>query len=68
VALQLSDCTTVKRVVLLQGVEAMKRVAESLDEAADPALVKRPKAARARPLPGDAAPGVQRTMHKARLQ
>jgi hypothetical protein len=65
---RLESAFGVKRVVLLQGAEAMKRVAESLDEAADPALVKRPKAARARPLPGDAAPDIQRPVRKARLQ
>ena len=63
---RLESAFGVKRVVLLQGVEAMKRVAESLDTA-DPALVKR-KATRMRPLPGDPAPDVQRAMRKARLQ
>ena len=57
----------VRRLVLMRGEDALRRVAEGLEEAADPALVKRPKATRTRPLPGDAAPGIQRAVRKARL-
>jgi hypothetical protein len=45
----------VRRLVLMRGEDALRRVAEGLEEAADPSLVKRPKATRPRPLPGAAA-------------
>jgi hypothetical protein len=58
----------VKRVVLLQGVEAMRRVAEGLDEAADVDLVKQARTARRMPLQGVPVPDVQRPMRKAQLR
>lgn len=57
-----------KRIVLMRGADALRRVAESLDDAADVSLRKRTRAAQKLPVPGAAALGVQRHAVKTRLQ
>jgi hypothetical protein len=57
-----------KRLVLMNGHEALKRLAGVLDDSADVSLVKRPKAGRRLPWQGEAAHGVQRHAYKARTR